>query len=270
MPSPIHTSFWGIQMDKPTNNFRSVKIEDVEILLDAYDNMVMGKANGVTNFPESGDDLKVSLRNSKYDLFPVEEAQDLKDNYLSVWREGGNIRGNRQFELLAPIARRGGNTETLAEENAVRRREAWAARHFEDYSLAGVVAQVKWLVVGSRGIDHMRQVIREAKDKLEKSMTEERVYPRPKETKDEFISRCMGWAAMVSEFPDSGQRYAVCERYWAEGPQTKIEPNPCWDGYEAIGLKPNGDPNCVPVKAAKLYHLKEAAKKQIDISFNKK
>jgi hypothetical protein len=78
----------------------------------------------------------------------------------------------------------------------------------------------------------------------------------------------MGWAAMVSEFPDSGQRYAVCERYWAEGPQTKIEPNPCWSGYEAIGLKPDGSPNCVPVKTAKLYHLKEAAKKQIDISFN--
>ena len=228
-----------------------------------------------TNFPEQGDDNKVSLRNSNYQLFPVEEAQDLIDNLLSIWREGGNIRGNRQFELLAPIARRGGNTETLAEENAVRRREAWAARHEDDYLLAGVVAQIKWLVVGSRGIDHMRQVIRDAKNRLEKKEFEKlpvdaRVYPRPNETKDEFISRCMGWAAMVSEYPDSGQRYAVCERYWTEGPQTKIEPNPCWDGYEAIVLKPNGDPNCVPVKTAKLYHLKEAAKKQIDISFNKK
>jgi len=154
-----------------------------------------------TDFPEAGDDDKVSLRNSKYQLFPVEEAQDLKDNFLSIWREGGNIRGNRQFNLLAPIARRGGNVETLAEENAVRRREAWAARHFEDYSLAGVVAQIKWLVVGSRGLDHMRAVIREAKDKLE----------------DKDIT------------------------------DTKITPNPCWDGYEAIGLKPNGDPNCVPI-----------------------
>lgn len=27
-----------------------------------------------------------------------------------------------------------------------------------------------------------------------------------------------------------------------------IEPNPCWDGYEPIGLKPDGSPNCVPIK----------------------
>lgn len=29
-----------------------------------------------------------------------------------------------------------------------------------------------------------------------------------------------------------------------------IDPNPCWDGYEAIGLKDNGVPNCVPIKAS--------------------
>jgi hypothetical protein len=27
-----------------------------------------------------------------------------------------------------------------------------------------------------------------------------------------------------------------------------IEPNPCWEGYEAIGLKDDGSPNCVPIK----------------------
>lgn len=227
-----------------------MKPEDIENLLDKIDDRQ-------TNFPETGDDDKVSLRNSNYQLFPVEEAQDLKDNWLSIWREGGNIRGNRQFNILAPIARRGGNVETLEEENAVKRREAWAARHFEDYQLAGVVAQIKWLVVGSRGLDHMRSVISDAKKKLEdkarrkqfeKLPVDARVYPRPNESRDEFLSRCMGWAAMVSEYPDSSQRYAVCIRYWKEGPQTKIEPNPCWDGYEAIGLKPNGDPNCVPIK----------------------
>lgn len=30
-----------------------------------------------------------------------------------------------------------------------------------------------------------------------------------------------------------------------------IEPNPCWEGYEPIGLKDDGSPNCVPVKASK-------------------
>jgi hypothetical protein len=23
--------------------------------------------------------------------------------------------------------------------------------------------------------------------------------------------------------------------------------NPCWKGYKPVGVKPNGDPNCVPV-----------------------
>jgi hypothetical protein len=27
-----------------------------------------------------------------------------------------------------------------------------------------------------------------------------------------------------------------------------IEPNPCWEGYEPIGLKPDGSPNCVPLR----------------------
>jgi len=30
-----------------------------------------------------------------------------------------------------------------------------------------------------------------------------------------------------------------------------IEPNPCWDGYEPIGLKDDGSPNCVPIAASK-------------------
>ena len=30
-----------------------------------------------------------------------------------------------------------------------------------------------------------------------------------------------------------------------------IEPNPCWDGYEPIGLKDDGSPNCVPLEASK-------------------
>lgn len=219
-----------------------MKRQEIERLLDKLDDKLMGRQEE-TNFPEQGDDKKVSLRNSKYDLFPVEEAQDLKDNFLSIWREGGNIRGNRQFELLAPIARRGGNVETVAEENAVRRREAWAARHFEDYSLAGVVAQIKWLTIGSRGIDHMRSVISEAKKKLEER--KQRVKPRPDQSKDEFLAYCMASSTMIGEFPDADQRYAVCNSYW-ENKDAKLFENPCWEGYVAYGLKPDGTPNCVP------------------------
>lgn len=119
-----------------------------------------------TNFPKPGDNKAVSLRNSQWNLFPVNEAQDLKENWPEIWRRGGNIRGNSQFAKLAPVARRGGKTNTAAEEYAVRLREAWVARHKGNSRLAGVVAQVKWLAVGSRGLDHMRSVLNEAKERV--------------------------------------------------------------------------------------------------------
>lgn len=40
--------------------------------------------------------------------------------------------------------------------------------------------------------------------------------PRKKETESEFILRCMGDPTMVSEYPDRGQRYAVCINKWEE------------------------------------------------------
>lgn len=36
--------------------------------------------------------------------------------------------------------------------------------------------------------------------------------------------------------------------YWFD-----IEPNPCWEGYEPIGLKPDGSPNCVPEKMSEQF-----------------
>lgn len=122
------------------------------------------RAEDVTNFPNEGDDKKVSLRNSQWALFPVGEAEDLQENWPEIWRKGGNIKGNAQFAKLALIAKRGGVPNGEAEENAIRLREAWVARHDGDFQLAGVVAQIKWLAVGSRGLDHMRKVIREAKE----------------------------------------------------------------------------------------------------------
>jgi hypothetical protein len=37
----------------------------------------------------------------------------------------------------------------------------------------------------------------------------------------------------------------------------EIEPNPCWEGYEPIGLKPDGSPNCVPLKEEQSKVVKE-------------
>jgi HK97 family phage portal protein len=139
-----------------------------------YDNDDPATARAVgdtdpTNFPADGDDETVSLSESRFDVFDVEFAEMIKLKYPQIWRAGGNVKGNEQFRKLRPIALAGGGVDTRSEEEAVRLREAWAARHFEDYRLAGVVAQMKWLVVGSRGERYMKDLIIDEMDKIDQS-----------------------------------------------------------------------------------------------------
>lgn len=116
----------------------------------------------VTDFPADGDDLKVSLRNSQWATFDPDFAEMLRQDYPGVWNEGGNQLGNTQYRRLRPVVDRGGVVETDTEEEAVRLREAWGARHYENNRIAGVVAQVKWFVVGALGEGGMKDVLREA------------------------------------------------------------------------------------------------------------
>jgi len=135
--------------------------------LDAYECRGSVGDKDPTNFPNDGDNQQVALRNSEFERFPHDEAQDLKENWPQIWDRGGNILGNKQYNRLKPIAERSSSVaKTRTEELAIRTREAWAARHLKDYRLAGVVAQIKWLVVGSRGLSHMRKVISDEKKRL--------------------------------------------------------------------------------------------------------
>ena len=142
-----------------------------------------------TNFPSDGKDEEVSLKNSKYQVFDYEYAQDLKENYPEIWKAGGNIEGNNQFRRLSPVVRRESQSATTeTEEMAIRKREAWIARHFDDggqfdredppnatiSSIAGIVAQIKWFAVGVLGEQRMKQIIDEVKKKqtVEKARTD--------------------------------------------------------------------------------------------------
>lgn len=40
--------------------------------------------------------------------------------------------------------------------------------------------------------------------------------PRTGESKEDFISRCMGDDVMRKEFPNTGQRFAVCNTNWGK------------------------------------------------------
>lgn len=115
-----------------------------------------------TDFPKKGDDKKISLRNSKYPQFDYSYASALKKDYPKIWRKGGNTRGNGAFENWTKV-RDGESTTAL--ENWIKEREAWAARHYENFRLAGVVAQIKWGVIGSRGEGYMKNLINEEKKK---------------------------------------------------------------------------------------------------------
>ena len=137
------------------------------------------KDDHVTNFPKAGDNKKISLRNSNYPQFSYEFAKNTKEEGVGkqIWKAGGNIRGNEAFVLWGR-ARDG--SETPAVLSWIKEREAWAARHFRDgqafkdgskepnlSNVGGVVAQMKWGVIGNLGEQGMKDVILELTKKLE-------------------------------------------------------------------------------------------------------
>ena len=165
------------------------------------------KAAEITNFPTKGDDRAVSLSNSQYKVFDVDYAQDLKDNWPEIWRAGGNIEGNNQYRRLSPIAKRKDKApKTETEDMAIRKREAWSARHLKDFRLAGVVAQIKWLTVGSRGQSYMKELIEERKKKLQKSRERSKMWrswvERSQKPSEEMIER-----TMVAYLKGAAKRY---------------------------------------------------------------
>lgn len=133
-----------------------------------------------TDFPKAGDNKAVSLRNSGYAVFDPAYTEDIRENWPEIWNAGGNDvegtehSGNDQYRRLLPVVERGGTPETDTEEQAIRRREAWAARHFANNRLAGIVALMKWFVVGELGEKGMKAVIEERKDTLKQRENEHR------------------------------------------------------------------------------------------------
>lgn len=130
-----------------------------------WNEVVAAAAADRTNFPRPGDNKAVSFRNSQWRLFPLDYAADLKENYPTIWSRGGNIRGNSQYAKLSAIQKKGGTATSASEIAAMRLREAWVARHYKDFRLPGVIAQIKWLAVGSRGLSYMKQLVNEAKQR---------------------------------------------------------------------------------------------------------
>lgn len=104
----------------------------------------------ITDWPQPGMALPVSLLTSEYRAFPVAEAEALRDDWPEIWELG------KEEVSVATIK--------AGDETAIRAREAWAAKNVDGFDLASVVSQVKHLVRGSRGIEHMRKTLSLAKE----------------------------------------------------------------------------------------------------------
>ena len=164
------------QPDKPDNDEDVAEMDPDE---DKYLEEEWLEATKATNFPSRGDDKAISLRNSEHEQFDYEFSKNVKEVGVGkqIWKAGGNIRGNEAFTLWGR-ARAGEKTEGVL--NWIKEREAWGARHFRDgqkfkdgsvspnlSNVAGVVAQLKWGIVGTLGKQGMKDVILELTKKLE-------------------------------------------------------------------------------------------------------
>ena len=151
-----------------------------------------------TNFPNKGDDKKISLRNSEEPQFDYDFAKNIKEQTPEIWKAGGNIRGNEAF-MLWGRARDGQDTEAIREW--IKERESWIKRHFEDgkqfkgdtepnlSNVGGVVAQIKWGTIGTLGEQGMKDVILELTKKLEGKKEENQVTDKIKKALENKVEK---------------------------------------------------------------------------------
>jgi hypothetical protein len=140
-----------------------------------------------------------SFGKSKWKMFDREFAARIKEDYPEIWAKGGNIKGNAQYAILTKIAEQGGSADTPDQISALELREAWVARHAGDFRLPGVIAQIKWLAIGSRGEDHMKNVVREAMKKSDMKKSSQKTAPVEG---DEMAQEKGHWMQVPSESRD--------------------------------------------------------------------
>jgi HK97 family phage prohead protease len=152
--------------ERQANMLKEVELYEVSPVLHGA-NQLTATISIKSEKQDAKDNRLTSFRESKWETFDPSFAEMIKEKYPSIWRKGGNIRGNDQYAKLLPLYRRGGTANSEMEINALELREAWVARHKGDFRIAGVVAQIKWLAVGSRGEAYMKNLVREEIKKIE-------------------------------------------------------------------------------------------------------
>ncbi len=157
----VTPAFEGASFNPIYTALSSYEKNNIDLELNELREELMFALSEKTNFPYNGDNKAISLRNSHWKVFDPKFAETLKKNHPVIWKLGGNIKGNSQYsKLIRAIGKESSSlNDTL--KDAIKLREAWGARHKDDHLIAGVIAQVKWLVVGSRGESFMKSLIKE-------------------------------------------------------------------------------------------------------------
>ena len=157
--------------------------------------------------PDDGD--VTSFRASKWQTFDRKWAEKLRTEHPEIWRLGGNIKGNAQFTILSKILDEdNGSADTPDRIAALNLREAWVARHHKDFRIAGVVAQIKWLAVGSRGEAYMKRLVNE---EIKKRSTKDAMpYPDDDDWSPMWLAKKLSkWFGTPVEVEDMGDDYVV-------------------------------------------------------------
>lgn len=107
----------------------------------------------------SFEDNEFDLYASSASVFDPEYAAQLKATYPEIWDKSGGTHGDVVFPILLEIVNQGGLALTPEQADVIELRDAWISRHAKDASIPGIVAQVKWLCVGTLGESGMKKKI---------------------------------------------------------------------------------------------------------------
>ena len=121
------------------------------------------------------DEEEPRLEQSEYERPPYGYVATLKADFPDIWRAGGNERGNEAFEFWTKYQDGDRGDGVLG---WLKEREAWAARHYEDgdafigddqesptlSNIGGVVAWLKWGVVGQLGWGRIKSLVDQLKE----------------------------------------------------------------------------------------------------------
>jgi hypothetical protein len=162
----------------------------------------------------------ISFRTSKWKRFDPDFAEMIRTEHPDIWKLGGNIKGNDQYRKLYPITKRNGVPNSQIEIDALKLREAWNARHYNDFRIAGVIAQVKWLAVGSRGEQYMKNLINEEIEKRSDSISQSMSLENHLE---HYGKKGMRWGTRSAGTHSSGKASKkVAKRTTYKKPPTKL------------------------------------------------